>query len=99
MFVGVRIRPNILAGGQSEDNKPVMKKAKFGIPVDLLSELLTVVDEDLRLEISQTLHIHTGHAIFYADVFVQGIKVLTELVPYYLDLEIIDLWGDLQSTV
>jgi Diaminopimelate decarboxylase len=67
--VGVRIRPNILAGGNLKISTG-HEKSKFGIPVDLLNELLTVV-EKYKLKI-QTLHIHTGSDIKDADVFVQG---------------------------
>jgi len=88
--VGVRIRPNILAGGNLKISTG-HEKSKFGVPVDLLDELLTVV-EKYKIKI-QTLHIHTGSDIKDADVFVQGIKVLTELVPHLPDLEIIDLGG------
>ena len=88
--VGVRIRPNILAGGNLKISTG-HEKSKFGIPVDLLGDLLTVV-EKYKVKI-QTLHIHTGSDIKDADVFVQGIKVLTEIVPHFPDLEIIDLGG------
>jgi diaminopimelate decarboxylase len=88
--VGVRIRPNILAGGNLKISTG-HEKSKFGIPVDLLGDLLTVV-EKYNIKI-QTLHIHTGSDIKDADVFVQGIKVLTEIVPHFPDLEIIDLGG------
>ena len=88
--VGVRIRPNILAGGNLKISTG-HEKSKFGIPVDLLGDLLTVV-EKYKIKI-QTLHIHTGSDIKDADVFVQGIKVLTEIVPHFPDLEIIDLGG------
>ena len=88
--VGVRIRPNILAGGNLKISTG-HEKSKFGIPVDLLSELLTVV-EKYKIKI-QTLHIHTGSDIKDADVLYKGIKVLTELVPHFPDLEIIDLGG------
>jgi len=88
--VGVRIRPNILAGGNLKISTG-HEKSKFGIPVDLLGDLLTVV-EKYKIKI-QTLHIHTGSDIKDADVFVQGIKVLTEIVPHFPGLEIIDLGG------
>ena len=39
------------------------------------------------------MHIHTGSDIKDADVFVHGIKVLSELVPHFPDLEVIDLGG------
>jgi diaminopimelate decarboxylase len=88
--VGVRIRPNILAGGNLKISTG-HEKSKFGIPVDLINELLNLVGK-YKLKI-QTLHIHTGSDIKDADVFVQGIKVLTEIVPHFADLEIIDLGG------
>jgi diaminopimelate decarboxylase len=88
--VGVRIRPNILAGGNLKISTG-HEKSKFGIPVDQLDQLLAVV-EKYKLKIN-TLHIHTGSDIKDADVFVHGIKVLTELVPHFPDLEIIDLGG------
>jgi diaminopimelate decarboxylase len=88
--VGVRIRPNILAGGNLKISTG-HEKSKFGVPVDLLDDILTVA-EKYKLKI-QTLHIHTGSDIKDADVFVQGIKVLTEIVPHFPNLEIIDLGG------
>ena len=88
--VGVRIRPNILAGGNLKISTG-HEKSKFGIPVDQLDALTSIVDK-YKLRI-QALHIHTGSDIKDADVFVHGIKVLSELVPHFLDLNIIDLGG------
>lgn len=88
--VGVRLRPNILAGGNLKISTG-HEKSKFGIPIDLLDELLGVVDR-LKLKI-KTLHIHTGSDIKDADVFVHGIKVLSEIVQHFQDLEVIDLGG------
>lgn len=88
--VGVRLRPNILAGGNLKISTG-HEKSKFGIPIDQLELLKTVVQEN-NLKIT-TLHIHTGSDIKDADVFVHGIKVLSELVPHFPDLEVIDLGG------
>lgn len=88
--VGVRIRPNILAGGNLKISTG-HEKSKFGIPVDQLDQLLSIVDK-YTIKI-KTLHIHTGSDIKDADVFVHGIKVLTELVAHFPDLSIIDLGG------
>jgi len=88
--VGVRVRPNILAGGNLKISTG-HEKSKFGIPIDQLAVLKSIVDEH-RMKI-KTLHIHTGSDIKDADVFVHGIKVLSELVPHFTDLEIIDLGG------
>lgn len=88
--VGVRLRPNILAGGNLKISTG-HEKSKFGIPVDQLGLLLNTVKEN-NIQI-KTLHIHTGSDIKDADVFVHGIKVLTELVQHFPDLEVIDLGG------
>ena len=88
--VGVRLRPNILAGGNLKISTG-HEKSKFGIPIDQLDQLKNIVAEN-NIRIS-TLHIHTGSDIKDADVFVHGIKVLTEIVPHFPELEIIDLGG------
>ena len=88
--VGVRLRPNILAGGNLKISTG-HEKSKFGVPIDQLDALKAIVDgNNIRIK---TLHIHTGSDIKDADVFVHGIKVVTELVPHFPDLEIIDLGG------
>lgn len=88
--VGVRIRPNILAGGNLKISTG-HEKSKFGIPIDQLDVLKSIVQEK-KIKV-KTLHIHTGSDIKDADVFVHGIKVLSDLVPHFPDLEIIDLGG------
>jgi diaminopimelate decarboxylase len=88
--VGVRLRPNILAGGNLKISTG-HEKSKFGIPIEQLDFLKKVVTEN-NIKI-KTLHIHTGSDIKDADVFVHGIKVLSEIVQHFPDLEIIDLGG------
>ncbi|MFI5187279.1 MAG: diaminopimelate decarboxylase [Chitinophagales bacterium] len=88
--VGIRIRPNILAGGNLKISTG-HEKSKFGVPVDQLDQLISVVDK--YKIVVRALHIHTGSDIKDADVFVHGIKVLTELVPHFPDLTVIDLGG------
>lgn len=88
--VGIRIRPNIMAGGNIKISTG-HKGSKFGIPVERLTDLIKVVKEkDLLI---RTLHIHTGSDIQDAAIFVQGIEVLFELIPHFPELEIIDLGG------
>ncbi|HYO23009.1 MAG TPA: diaminopimelate decarboxylase [Flavisolibacter sp.] len=88
--VGVRIRPNILAGGNLKISTG-HEKSKFGIPIDQIDLLKSIVEEHgIKIK---TLHIHTGSDIKDADVFVHGIKVLSELVPHFPDLSVIDLGG------
>jgi len=88
--VGVRLRPNILAGGNLKISTG-HEKSKFGIPIDQLDFLKDIIAKNnIRIK---ALHIHTGSDIKDADVFVHGVKVLSELVPHFPDLEIIDLGG------
>lgn len=88
--VGVRLRPNILAGGNLKISTG-HEKSKFGIPIDQL-DLLKQIAEEYKIAID-TLHIHTGSDIKEADIFVHGIKILSELVPHFPDLKVIDLGG------
>jgi diaminopimelate decarboxylase len=88
--VGIRIRPNILAGGNLKISTG-HEKSKFGIPIDQVDQIQHIMAENgLRVV---TLHIHTGSDIKDADVFVHGIKVLSDLVPHFPDLSYIDLGG------
>jgi diaminopimelate decarboxylase len=88
--VGVRLRPNILAGGNLKISTG-HDKSKFGIPVDQFQKVLDVVEEN-NLFI-RGLHIHTGSEIKDADVFVKGIEKLFEIIPHFKELEFVDLGG------
>lgn len=88
--VGVRIRPNILAGGNLKISVG-HEKSKFGIALEQL-DLLKEIVAQCQINI-KTLHIHTGSDIKDPDVFIAGIKVLAELVPHFPDLQVIDLGG------
>jgi diaminopimelate decarboxylase len=88
--VGIRIRPNIMAGGNLKISTG-HDASKFGIPVTQLQLI-----EDLVAQHNiyiRTLHIHTGSDIKDADVFVKGMEVLFELIPHFPELEVIDLGG------
>ena len=88
--VGIRIRPNIMAGGNLKISTG-HDGSKFGIPVHQLDKIEEIVKaNDLFI---RTLHIHTGSDIKEADVFVKGIEVLFELIPHFPELEVIDLGG------
>ncbi|HEY0059617.1 MAG TPA: diaminopimelate decarboxylase [Flavisolibacter sp.] len=88
--VGVRLRPNIMAGGNLKISTG-HDKSKFGIPVEQLSSILDVVQKyDLCIH---DLHIHTGSDIKDVEVFVKGIEVLFDLIPHFKDLKFIDLGG------
>ena len=88
--VGIRIRPNIMAGGNLKISTG-HNASKFGIPVDQLTQIEKVVKEN-NLFI-RALHIHTGSEIKDADVFVRGVEVLFEIIPHFPELEVIDLGG------
>jgi diaminopimelate decarboxylase len=88
--VGVRLRPNIMAGGNIKISTG-HNKSKFGIPVEQIGELEAIVKANNIF--IRTLHIHTGSEIKDADVFVKGIEVLFDLIPHFPELEVIDLGG------
>lgn len=88
--VGIRLRPNIMAGGNLKISTG-HDKSKFGIPVDQLAEVLKVVAEN-NIHI-QNLHIHTGSDIKDVEVFVKGIEVLFDIIPHFKELSSIDLGG------
>ena len=88
--VGIRLRPNIMAGGNIKISTG-HDKSKFGIPADQLNKILDVV-ATYNLHI-QNLHIHTGSDIKDVDVFVKGIEVLFDIIPHFKELKSVDLGG------
>jgi len=88
--VGIRLRPNIMAGGNLKISTG-HDKSKFGIPVDQLNEILAVVKQHNIF--IRNLHIHTGSEIKDVDVFVKGIEVLFDIIPHFKELDSIDLGG------
>jgi diaminopimelate decarboxylase len=87
---GIRLRPNILAGGNLKISTG-HDKSKFGIPVDQVEKILALVQQH-NLFI-RGLQIHTGSDIEDADVFMKGIEVLFDIIPHFKELEFIDLGG------
>jgi diaminopimelate decarboxylase len=88
--VGIRLRPNIMAGGNLKISTG-HDKSKFGIPVEQLDQILAVVNQ-YNIFIAD-LHIHTGSDIKDADVFVKGIEVLFDIIPHFPELKSVDLGG------
>jgi len=88
--VGVRLRPNIMAGGNLKISTG-HADSKFGVPLENIKEVLDVVNETGLF--IRTLHIHTGSEIKDVEVFAKGIEVLLEVAQYFPDLEVIDLGG------
>ncbi|GAC1426138.1 MAG: diaminopimelate decarboxylase [Flavisolibacter sp.] len=88
--VGLRLRPNIMAGGNMKISTG-HDKSKFGIPVEQIEEIMAIVKK-YKMLISD-LHIHTGSEITDVDIFVKGITVLFDIIPRFNDLQFIDLGG------
>jgi diaminopimelate decarboxylase len=88
--VGIRLRPNIMAGGNIKIATG-HDKSKFGIPVTQLPQILAL-QKKYNLNIT-CLHIHTGSDIKDPDVFVQGIEVLFDIMHHFTALKYIDLGG------
>jgi diaminopimelate decarboxylase len=85
--VGIRLRPNIMSGGNLKISTG-HDRSKFGIPLEHVDQVVQLV-QDTGLFI-RGLHIHTGSEI--DDVaLAKGIEVLFEIVPQFPELEFIDL--------
>ncbi|MCW3074744.1 MAG: diaminopimelate decarboxylase [Flaviaesturariibacter sp.] len=88
--VGLRLRPNIMAGGNIKISTG-HAKSKFGIPIEHISEVTAIV-EQYNICVHD-LHIHTGSDIKDVAVFVKGIEVLFDIIPHFKELKFIDLGG------
>ena len=88
--VGIRLRPNIMAGGFLKISTG-HDKSKFGIPLEQVDKIISLVDK-YNIHIND-LHIHTGSDIKDVEVFVKGVEVLFDIIPKFKELEVIDLGG------
>ncbi|MBC7851377.1 MAG: diaminopimelate decarboxylase, partial [Chitinophagaceae bacterium] len=88
--VGIRMRPNIMAGGNLKISTG-HSKSKFGIPLEQMDHVIQLVKRT-NLFI-RALHIHTGSEIKDVEVFAKGIEVLFEVAQQFPELEVIDLGG------
>ncbi len=88
--VGVRIRPNIMAGGNLKISTG-HDKSKFGIPVTQIDEL-KAIQEKYAINIA-TLHIHTGSEIKDVQVFMLSADVFDALLSYFPSVNVLDFGG------
>jgi diaminopimelate decarboxylase len=88
--VGVRIRPDVMAGGNLKISTG-HDKSKFGIPVAQLAELKSI-QEKFQIHI-RTLHIHTGSEIKDVAVFIKSADVFEALLPHFPTVEVLDFGG------
>ena len=88
--VGIRIRPDILAGGNLKISTG-HDKSKFGIPYSE-KEALKNIQKKYGINIS-ALHIHTGSEIEDVAVFLQSATVFENLLPDFQTVNILDFGG------
>ncbi|HMZ46062.1 MAG TPA: diaminopimelate decarboxylase [Chitinophagaceae bacterium] len=88
--VGVRLRPNIMAGGNIKIATG-HDKSKFGIPITQIAEVVDIMQQYNLL--INGVHIHTGSDIKEADVFLKGIEVLFDVIHLFPNLMYVDLGG------
>jgi len=88
--VGIRLRPNIMAGGNLKISTG-HEKSKFGIPIEQLDKILELVQQH-NLFICG-LHVHTGSEIKDVSVFMQVANIFFELVPHFKEVSFLDLGG------
>ena len=88
--VGIRVRPNVMAGGNLQISTG-HDKSKFGIPIDQFEKILKVVKK-YNMHIT-LLHVHTGSGISDADLYMKAVNHLLDIVKYFPDLECVDLGG------
>jgi diaminopimelate decarboxylase len=88
--VGLRLRPNIMAGGNLKISTG-HTKSKFGIPIEQIDDIIALKNKyDIHI---QGLHIHTGSEIKDVDVFIKGSSVLFDLANRFDELVYLDLGG------
>ena len=88
--VGIRLRPNIMAGGNLKISTG-HEDSKFGIPIeqlDLVQDLITQHNIFIN-----GLHIHTGSEIQDVEVFMKGLELLYKLSESFPELKFLDLGG------
>lgn len=88
--VGIRLRPNIMAGGNLKISTG-HDGSKFGIPLEQIDQVLAVMKET-GLQV-KGLQIHTGSEIQDAEIFIQGMEVLFKIAASFPELDFLDLGG------
>lgn len=88
--VGIRLRPNIMAGGNLKISTG-HEKSKFGIPIEDINHVTDLVAK-YHLHIA-SLHVHTGSEIKDVAIFLQVARMLLPLIPLFPELKCIDMGG------
>ncbi len=85
--VCVRINPHIDAGG----NKKIMtghKRSKFGISIDQMDQVYTLVDE-YKINING-VHVHSGSDFKSSEAFLQAAEVVFQVAMMFTGLKFLD---------
>jgi len=88
--VGIRLRPNIMAGGNLKISTG-HEKSKFGIPIEQLDQILSLV-KATNLHIAG-LHVHTGSEIKDVEVFMKVADIFYDLILHFPEVRFLDLGG------
>jgi len=88
--IGVRIRPDVMAGGNLKISTGHIN-SKFGIPLTQLDALI-LIQEKYNINI-HTLHIHTGSEIKDVAVFMKSAAVFDTLLPHFPSVNVLDFGG------
>lgn len=85
---GLRMNPSVMAGAYDKTSTG-HSKAKFGIGMNYLNDILRLV-ESSRFRING-LHIHSGSDILESDQFMEAVEVLLSEASRFSSLDYIDL--------
>lgn len=88
--VGIRLRPNIMAGGNIKISTG-HEKSKFGIPIEQLDQILALMNQyDIHIN---CLHVHTGSEIKDVEVFMKVADIFFDLAAHFPELLYLDMGG------
>lgn len=85
--VGIRVNPDIMAGGHSNISVG-HKDSKFGIPQNNLHEVIELQEKGLKVE---GLHLHTGSDILDHRVFLEALHFILASVEHFPNAKYIDM--------
>lgn len=88
--VGIRLRPNILDGGNLKISTG-HNTSKFGIPIEQMN-MVYALCKKYKLQI-ETLHIHTGSEIKDLKSYKKIATIFEELIPHFPHLKYLDFGG------
>lgn len=88
--VGIRLRPNVMGGGNIKIATG-HSKSKFGIPIDQMDEITSIVTSH-KIDV-QTIHIHTGSGISDVEIFMKSANILLDATKNFPNIRFLDFGG------